>query len=89
MKKTWTLWGVSSLFNFQYDDEIKMKMYAKKLREEVARSILKENLSYTAKFTLLNNFGPKPSPKDAPAIRVIFSLSTGSIKLINSGWEQK
>ncbi|XP_043484134.1 centromere protein L-like [Leptopilina heterotoma] len=80
VKKTWTLWGVSSLFNFQYDDEIKMKMYAKKLREEVARSILKENVSYTAKFTQLNNFGPKPSPKDAPAIRIDLFATLGTVE---------
>lgn len=71
MKQTWTMWGVSSLFDFEYNDEVKMKLYAKKLREEVSRSLLKENVSYTAKFTLMDDLGPKPSPNDVPAVRVI------------------
>lgn len=71
IKQTWTIWAVSSLFNFKYNDELKMKLYAKKLREEVSRSILKENVSYTAKFTLLNDFGPRPNPNDVPAVQVV------------------
>lgn len=80
IKQTWTIWAVSSLFNFKYNDELKMKLYAKKLREEVSRSILKENVSYTAKFTLLNDFGPRPNPNDVPAVQIELFATLGTVE---------
>ena len=71
IKQTWNIWAVSTLFGFQYDNEVQLKLYAKKLREEAACSMLKEDFTYNAKFTVMDNLGPRPKPTDASAVKVI------------------
>ncbi|XP_015594461.1 centromere protein L isoform X2 [Cephus cinctus] len=58
LSQTWTIWGVSPLFGFDKDNEIKLKLYAKKLREEIANNLTQENVTYEAKFTIIPNFSP-------------------------------
>ena len=70
LEQTWTIWAVSTLYGFRYDNEVQFKIYAKTLREAVC-SMLKEDVLYDAKFSVIENLGPKPNSTDAPAIKVI------------------
>ncbi|XP_029047373.1 uncharacterized protein LOC114878116 [Osmia bicornis bicornis] len=69
LRQTWTVFGVSILFNFQ-QDEVHLKQYAKRLREEVASASTQENVSYTTEFTVMKNITLRPSPEDLPPIKI-------------------
>ncbi|XP_014219468.1 centromere protein L-like [Copidosoma floridanum] len=68
LKQTWNIHGVSILFNFHSDNEVLMKQYAKKLREEVATILSQENVTYNAKITVLNIRRPKET--DHPVVKI-------------------
>ncbi|XP_043799395.1 centromere protein L-like [Apis laboriosa] len=69
LNKTWTIFGVSTLFNF-YQDEICLKQYAKKLREEVANNLTQEDVTYNTEFCIMENIILRPSPMDPPPIKI-------------------
>lgn len=71
LRQTWTVFGVSVLFNF-HQDETHLKQYAKRLREEVANASTQENVSYITEFTVMKNITLRPSPEDLPPIKVLF-----------------
>jgi len=66
--QTWNIHAVSALFNLQYDD-IHFKLYSKKLREEIATTLLSENVTYDVKFSVMENMS-RPNCEDHPAIKV-------------------
>lgn len=65
--------AVSVLYNFNSEDEVQLKQYAKKLREEVSCLLSKEDVSYEAKVQVLDMKRPKET--DHPVIEVKFSVS--------------
>ncbi|CAK9800254.1 Centromere protein L [Anthophora plagiata] len=67
--KTWTVFGVSTLFNF-YQEEVYLKQYAKRLREEVANSLTKEDVTYNTKFLVMESISLRPSPMDPPPLKI-------------------
>lgn len=68
LRQTWNIYGVSALFDFKCDDEVRLKSYGKKLREEVASNLSKEDVSYDAKVNVLEM--PRPIETDHPIIQV-------------------
>ncbi|XP_076238271.1 uncharacterized protein LOC143181638 isoform X1 [Calliopsis andreniformis] len=68
LHQTWTIFGVSILFNF-YLDETHLKQYAKRLREEVAVMLTQEDVTYDAKFFIKENV-TRPSPIDPPPLQI-------------------
>ncbi|XP_046744485.1 centromere protein L-like [Diprion similis] len=68
IKLTWNISAVSPLFGLDFKDDVRLKQYGKRLREEVASSLFKDNVSYEAKFTPLHNL--VCSPSDPPAVKV-------------------
>ena len=68
LHKTWTIFGVSTLFNF-HQDEVYLKQYAKRLREEIAKNLSQEDVTYDTKFYVMENI-LRPSPLDPPPIKV-------------------
>lgn len=75
LRQTWNIWGVTSLFGFQQDDEVVLKHYGKKLREEVSTIIPYENVKYDAKFEILESFTQKPSPSDPSPVKVVNEMN--------------
>ncbi|XP_076668464.1 uncharacterized protein LOC143369006 isoform X1 [Andrena cerasifolii] len=69
LSQTWNIYGVSTLFNF-YQDEVHLKQYAKRLREEVAGTLAQQDVAYTAKFLVMENITVRPHPVDPPPIKV-------------------
>lgn len=69
LHKTWTIFGVSTLFNF-YQDEVYLKQYAKRLREEIAKNLSQEDVTYDTEFCVMENISLRPSPLDPPPIKV-------------------
>ncbi|XP_015432801.1 PREDICTED: uncharacterized protein LOC107188918 [Dufourea novaeangliae] len=69
LRKTWTIFGVSTLFNFHHD-EVHLKQYSKRIREEVATNIAQEDVAYTAKMFVMNDVTVRPSPTDPPPIKI-------------------
>ncbi|XP_076476309.1 uncharacterized protein LOC117157223 isoform X2 [Bombus vancouverensis nearcticus] len=67
--KTWTIFGVSTLFNF-HQDEVHLKQYAKRLREEVANNLSQEDVTYDAEFCVMKDITQRPSPLDPPPIKI-------------------
>ncbi|KAK2579356.1 hypothetical protein KPH14_008305 [Odynerus spinipes] len=49
---TWNIYGVSALFGFQYNDKTVLKLYGKRLREEIATSLPQENVAYNANISV-------------------------------------
>ncbi|KAI4496763.1 hypothetical protein M0804_000573 [Polistes exclamans] len=52
---TWNVFGVSALFGFQYDDKTNLKLYGKRLREEIASNLSHENEIYIAKVSIVGD----------------------------------
>lgn len=52
---TWNIYGVSALFGFQYNDKTTLKLYGKRLREEIATNLSQENVSYNAHLSIIEN----------------------------------
>ncbi|XP_031827318.1 uncharacterized protein LOC116424713 isoform X2 [Nomia melanderi] len=69
LHKTWTIYGVSTLFNF-HRDEIHLKQYSKKLREEVAATLAQEDVIYTAKMNIMDHITVKTSSVDPIPIKI-------------------
>ncbi|OAD59737.1 Centromere protein L [Eufriesea mexicana] len=69
LNKTWTIFGVSMLFNF-HQDEIHLKQYAKRLKEEVTSKLSQEAVVYDVEFCVMENVTQRPSPLDPPPIKV-------------------
>ncbi|XP_029156542.1 centromere protein L-like [Nylanderia fulva] len=69
IRKTWNIYAVSALFDFQQDD-IYLKLYAKKLREEIASTLSRENVTYDAKFSIMEDVVPTPNHENHPAIKI-------------------
>ncbi|XP_076637044.1 centromere protein L [Colletes latitarsis] len=67
--KTWTIFGVSTFFNF-HQDEVHLKQYSKRLREEVAITLAQEDVTYNAKVYVMDNVATRPSPMDPPPMKV-------------------
>ncbi|KAG7201701.1 hypothetical protein KM043_004429 [Ampulex compressa] len=77
LRQTWTVFGVSTLFGFRRD-EIHFKLYAKRLREEVASTLSQEDMTYNAKFTNMENVILRPSPLDPHPIKIeVFAKTVG------------
>lgn len=68
LKQTWNMLAVSVLYNFNPNDEVQLKQYAKKLREEVSCSLSQEDVSYEAKVDVSELRRPKDT--DHPVIEV-------------------
>ncbi|XP_046427694.1 centromere protein L-like isoform X1 [Neodiprion fabricii] len=68
IKLTWNISAVSPLFGLDIKDDVRLKQYSKKLREMVATSLYKDNVSYEAKFTPMHHL--VCSPSDPPAVKV-------------------
>ena len=69
LSQTWNIYGVSTLFNF-CNDEVHLKQYAKRLREEVAGTLEQQDVAYTAEFFVMENITVRPHPVDPPPIKV-------------------
>ncbi|XP_058793864.1 centromere protein L-like [Phymastichus coffea] len=68
LRQTWNIFGISALFDFKCDDEVRMKSYGKKLREEVAANLSNEDVSYEAKISVLEIKRPKET--DHPIVQI-------------------
>ena len=66
--QTWNIYAVSALFGIKQDD-IHFKLYSKKLREEIASTLSREDVSYDAKFSIMEDITSKPNSED-PVIKV-------------------
>ncbi|XP_012527706.1 uncharacterized protein LOC105831827 [Monomorium pharaonis] len=66
--QTWNIYAASALFGIQQDD-VHFKLYSKKLREEVATTLLREDVAYDAKFSIMDNFISGPNTED-PVIKI-------------------
>lgn len=67
--KTWNIYAVSALFGLQQDD-INFKLYSKKLREEIASTLSREDVTYDAKFSIMDDIVPRPNHENHPAIKI-------------------
>ncbi|XP_034934135.1 centromere protein L-like [Chelonus insularis] len=70
LKQTWDIHGVSPLFQFNYQSERHLKLYGKKLREEIASLLPKDDMKYSVKFEVDANIDPRPNATDPPAIKI-------------------
>ncbi|KAL6443240.1 hypothetical protein ACFW04_002870 [Cataglyphis niger] len=66
--KTWNIYAVSALFDLRQDD-IHFKLYSKRLREEIASTLSHEDVSYDAKFSVVENMC-RPNHENNPAIKI-------------------
>ncbi|XP_012144720.1 uncharacterized protein LOC100884034 [Megachile rotundata] len=69
LHQTWNVFGVSTLFNFHLD-EVHLKQYAKRLREELANNLAQENVTYSAQFSVMDNITSRPSSLDPLPIKI-------------------
>ncbi|XP_029667448.1 centromere protein L-like [Formica exsecta] len=67
--QTWNIYAVSALFGLQQDD-IHFKLYSKRLREEIANTLSHEDVSYDARFSIMEDMVPKPNHENYPAIKI-------------------
>lgn len=67
--QTWNIYAASALFNVQRDD-IHLKLYSKKLREEVACTSSREDVTYDAKFSIIEDLVSGSNYEDHPAIKI-------------------
>lgn len=75
--QTWNIYAVSALFGLQQDD-IHFKLYSKRLREEIASTLSHEDVTYDAKFTIMENIVPKTNENYLPIkIEVIANINEG------------
>ncbi|RLU25333.1 hypothetical protein DMN91_001489 [Ooceraea biroi] len=66
---TWNVYAISALFGLQRDD-VHLKLYSKKLREEIASTLSRENVTYDAKFSLMEEIVSRPYHQNHPAIKI-------------------
>lgn len=69
ISQTWYIYAVSALFGFKRDD-VSLKLYSKKLREEIAKHLSSENLTYDVNFSIVEDITPRSSPENYSAIKV-------------------
>lgn len=69
VSKTWNIYAVSALFGFQQDD-IHLKLYSKKLREEIASVLSREDVTYDVKFSIMKDIVPSSNYGNHPAIKI-------------------
>ncbi|XP_011169215.1 uncharacterized protein LOC105202410 [Solenopsis invicta] len=74
--QTWNIYAASALFGIKQDD-IHFKIYSKRLREEVASNLSRENVTYDAKFSIMDNFVSRPNTED-PAIKIEVTAKTNN-----------
>ncbi|CAL1688395.1 unnamed protein product [Lasius platythorax] len=68
--KTWNIYAVSVLFGLQQDD-IHFKLYSKRLREEIASTLSHEDVTYDAKFSMMEDIVDIfPNHENYPAIKI-------------------
>lgn len=67
--QTWNIYAVSALFGFQRDD-VSLKLYSKKLREEIAKHLSHEDLTYDANFSIMESITSQSSHENYSAIKV-------------------
>ncbi|XP_048508408.1 uncharacterized protein LOC105685550 isoform X2 [Athalia rosae] len=72
--KTWDVWAASPLYGMKWNEEVKLKQYAKRLRENVATSLCKEDVSYDAEFLILKDLVRSRSHQ--PAIKMFDCVIT-------------
>ncbi|XP_014468079.1 PREDICTED: uncharacterized protein LOC106741033 [Dinoponera quadriceps] len=85
--QTWNIYATSALFGFQRDD-VSLKLYSKKLREEIARHLSHEDLTYDANFSIVENIIPRSNHENYSAIKIqVTAKSSGNeeAKLIYKG----
>ncbi|KAG8038934.1 hypothetical protein G9C98_003241 [Cotesia typhae] len=70
IKKTWYMWSISALFNFTWNNERILKLYGKRLREEIASMLPHHDVAYEAKFTVTENNTTQLNETNPPAIKV-------------------
>lgn len=58
------------LFNLKKDDEVSLKQYAKRLKEEIGNNTSSDDVVYDAKFSLIQDEIPLPSPLDSDPLKV-------------------
>ncbi|XP_025161452.1 uncharacterized protein LOC105183971 isoform X2 [Harpegnathos saltator] len=68
LNQTWNIYAASALFGFQHDD-VSLKLYSKKLREEIARHLPHEDLTYDANFFIIEN-GSTSNYENYSAIKI-------------------
>ncbi|KYN08890.1 PREDICTED: uncharacterized protein LOC108770107 [Trachymyrmex cornetzi] len=66
--QTWNIYAVSALFGIE-QDEVHFKLYSKKLREEIASTLSREDVTYDAKFSVMEDIISKPNSED-PVIKI-------------------
>lgn len=66
---TWNIYGVSALFDLKQDD-IHFKLYSKKLREEIASNLSREEVTYDANFSIMENIS-RSTDENQSAIKVL------------------
>lgn len=67
--QTWDIYAVSALFDFQQDD-IHLKLYSKALREELASTLAREDVTYDTDFSIMKDVRPRSNHENHPAIKV-------------------
>ncbi|XP_063995192.1 uncharacterized protein LOC135172768 [Diachasmimorpha longicaudata] len=70
LKQTWNIWGVSSLYGLQQDSQVHLKLYGKKMREEVAALLPHEDVTYEAQFSIVEGMDKRPSASDPIPIKI-------------------
>ncbi|XP_011703289.1 PREDICTED: uncharacterized protein LOC105459182 [Wasmannia auropunctata] len=66
--QTWNIYAASALFGIEKDD-VHFKLYSKRLREEIASTLTREDVTYDAKFSIVENITSNPN-YDNPAIKI-------------------
>ncbi|XP_012271609.1 uncharacterized protein LOC105694969 isoform X2 [Orussus abietinus] len=79
LDQSWVVYGVSLLFGLQYDNKLMLKLYGKKLREEVASTLSHDNVSYDAKFSVMEGIKVRPGP---PAIKIVVNSTSADDKKV-------
>lgn len=64
------MWSISALFNFTWNNERILKLYGKRLREEIASMLPHHDVAYEAKFTVTENNTTQLNETNPPAIKV-------------------
>ncbi|XP_015112782.1 uncharacterized protein LOC107038280 [Diachasma alloeum] len=70
VKQTWNIWGVSSLYGLQQESQVHLKLYGKKMREEVAAILPHEDVTYEAQFSIIEGMDKRPSASDPVPIKI-------------------
>lgn len=72
LHQTWNIFAVSILFDF-YRDEVHLKKYAKRIKEEVASTLTSEDVTYDATVSIMEDV-TRPSPSDPLPLQVFSTI---------------